>query len=272
MSLLIERKNSLDIFNFTQNFLIKNIPVIVTDGMKNWPLLEKWSVENLVKNFGNYEVQVYNDLFDLIDVIPLENYVQEFFNLESESNKFIPYVRWYSTFKELDFVWADDFFNKTHEDWSMPYFLPRDNYIIPFKNLEANPNKILFPARGLFISAKGAKTSQHVDPWCSDAILCQVQGYKKVILYNPSFNSENELSGDKLNTTRNNEIYIDYLYPGEILFIPHSWPHEVYSLSDSVSLTWNFVHFSTLKSFIKYLANSPPDEELEIIKFFLKLS
>ena len=135
-----------------------------------------------------------------------------------------------------------------------------------------NPTEDLFPARGIFISAKGAQTSQHIDPWCSDAILCQVQGYKKVTLYDPS---QKDLFNEIINNPKSNEnnfslTYIDFLYPKEVLFIPHSWPHFVDTLEDSVSVTWNFIHTSTVRDFIQYLISSPPKEEMEVIEYFIR--
>lgn len=266
MALSIERKNKLEEQEFTQEFLKKNVPVIITDAMNNWEILRKLSSENLVKNFGSREVQVYDDLFNLIDVTNLKDYINNYFNKNNENySQFVPYVRWYSTFKNLDFVWSDSFFEEIKYDWETPYFLPKEDYVVPFKSKNVNPAEGLFPARGIFISAKGAKTSYHVDPWCSDAILCQVVGCKKVVLHNPSQNSPEK---EKVNSYENT-VYEDILHPGEILFIPHSWPHLVDTLADSVSITWNFVHISTIKSFVQYLINSPPKEELEVIKYFI---
>ena len=89
--------------------------------------------------------------------------------------------------------------------------------------------------------------------------MCQVIGSKKVVLYDPSQNSP----GSEIT------VYEDILHPSEILFIPHSWPHLVDTLEDSVSITWNFIHISTIKSFIQYLINSPTKEELEVIEYFI---
>lgn len=261
MALPIERRNKLSIQEFMREFLKKNVPVIVTDAMSDWAILEKWSSKNIVENFGIFEVQVYDDLFNLIDITTLKDYIDTYFNKDNESrSEFVPYIRWYSTFKNLDFVWADSFFETIKHDWKRPYFLPSEDYIIPFRSRNVNPTEDLFPARGIFISAKGAKTSYHIDPWCSDAILCQVIGSKKVVLYDPL---QSSLESPEIT------VYEDILQSGEILLIPHSWPHLVYTLTDSVSITWNFVHISTIKSFVQYLINSPPKEELEVIKYFV---
>jgi ribosomal protein L16 Arg81 hydroxylase len=42
------------------------------------------------------------------------------------------------------------------------------------------------------------------------------------------------------------------LEPGEILFIPHLWFHEVCNLTTSISLGYNFLHISTLLGFFRW--------------------
>lgn len=278
----IDRKNQITTGEFEEIYLKKNIPVIITDGMKNWDIKTTWTPEYLLKNYGEEEVQLYDDLFNLMSIISLSDYINQFCGKELSSNdKIIPYVRWYTRLKDNDFVWSDHFFDKIKNSWDLPYFLPDKNYLLPYSNRreKLNPSKNMFPAKGIFISAKGAKTRLHYDPWCSDAILCQIYGRKKVILYHPSQKEflcqENEFA-DIENPNHNKfpgfnqakPTFIDILNPGEIIFFPHNWLHHVSTIEDSISITWNFVHISTWDTFFNYLINNPKLQELEIIKFF----
>jgi hypothetical protein len=269
----IDRKNNLSEDEFIEEYLKKNQPVIITDGMDNWAQIDKWSPNYLVEHYGDELVQIYDDLFNLTDIGTLKDYIRKYFDRDNSSlvsKDIVPYIRWYSTFKKLDFTWSDNFFDKIQYDWSTPYFIPRNNYILPPKHKDANPTTELFPARGIFISANGACTKTHIDPWSSDAILCQMYGLKKITLYAPVQNNQN------LNN-RTNIIdvsvmtckYADFLNAREILFIPHSWPHHVETIENSISITWNFVHISTAKDFLRYLINSPSTDDLDVIKFFL---
>src|SRR6185436_17872248 len=58
------------------------------------------------------------------------------------------------------------------------------------------------------------------------------------------------------------------LAPGESVFIPRNWFHHVVSLSDSISLTWNFVHSTGLEHFVAYLRSEISDHDLAVLRFF----
>ena len=278
----IDRRSKITTEEFQQLYLLKNKPVIITDGMENWDIKTTWTPDYFVKHFGNEEVQLYDDLFNLIDIITLNKYINQYFGQEKLPNEIVPYVRWYTRLKDYEFIWADDFFNKIKNYWKLPYFLPNKNYLLPynFYTQELDPSKDIFPAKGLFISAKGARTRLHYDPWCSDAILCQIHGKKEVTMYEPrqkkflyygdEFVDIEKPNYDKFPNFKEAEpAFKDILNAGEILFFPNNWLHHVSTISDSISLTWNFVHITTWPAFFNYLIKNPPVKDLEIMKFFL---
>lgn len=281
----IERISNINIEEFKKSYLSANKPVIITDGMVSWKSTALWSPTYFCENFGDELVQIYDNLFNLIDISPLNNYIEQYFGKEDFCEvKNIPYVRWYTRLKDEDFVWADVFFEKIKPDWGQPYFLPDSNYFLPYcpsPNI-VSPVHHAFPAKGIFISAKGAKTKLHQDPWCSDAILCQVYGRKDVTMYSPDqaeyLSKENkciDIDHPDLkafpNFSKATPTFSGTLMPGEILFIPHRWFHHVSTISDSISITWNFVHASTGHAFFKHLImNDIPQEEMVVIKFFLE--
>lgn len=276
----IERRKKITQEEFQKSYLQANRPVIITDGMDTWKAKELWTADYFKNNYGNETVQLYDDLFNLQDLITLNEYMDNYFGQENKT-KLVPYVRWYTRLKDYDFIWADAFFEKIKTYWHLPYFLPSNNYLLPYSFAQdLDPNKDMFPAKGLFISAKGARTRLHFDPWCSDAILCQVYGQKLITLYNPaekkSLCTEDEtvdIEKPDLNKFPNfkqaTPSFIDTLNPGEIVFFPSNWLHHVTTVADSISLTWNFVHQSTWPAFFNYLTNNRKPEDLEVIKYFL---
>jgi Cupin-like domain len=279
--MVIERVERLDCEDFLEQFLIPNRPVIVTDAMHGWAAHGKWTPDYLGSLLADLEVQVYNDLFDLVDVTTLPAYLKKNFN-RADGNLSSEYVRWYSRLKLVDFVWADQAFERLKGDWANPYFLPETGYAIPYCAAPdtVSAERSLFPYRGLFVSGKGARTRLHRDPWTTSAVLSQFYGSKQVIMYSPEQagylvnDSEDFADIEKPDLRRFPDFsraqpsFRDTLRPGEILFIPSGWLHHVTSITDSISVTWNFVHKARLGVLRDHLQRHPDDGELDVLRFF----
>ncbi len=274
----IVRVNNLSEDRFIEEYLIGNKPVIITDAMNDWNL-SRFQPDSLKKEFGDEMVQVYDDLFDLQDVDSLAKYLDNNFNRKpGELSK--QYIRWYTKLKDVEFYWSDKVFSELKEYWSHPYFLPQNSLAVPFctKNENKNINEALFPYKGLFISGKGSRTKFHKDPFNSNAVLCQFYGEKKIFLFNPNQSEidkiQNELKdlkgGNIPNFSESKPDYEDTLKPGEMVLFPAGWYHDVTCLSDSISITWNFVHSKELEGLFNHLINQPNDDQIEILRFFLK--
>lgn len=276
----IDRRSGLDTNEFVERYLVGNTPVLVTDAMERWTLFR--TPEELAGRFGNELVQVYNDLFDLTNVTPLKSYLQEWFGKSSQSagDQPLPYVRWYTKMKDMDFVWADEAFKSFANQWSLPYFLPSTGYLLPSSvpGKPTTPTTDLFPGRGLFISGTGACTRLHRDPWASDAVLCQLYGEKQLRFYRPEqpvalSPGMAPAAGSPASASAEEKPWAEItLKPGEVVFIPRAWPHYALSLTDSISLTWNFVHVSTWRWFFKHLASPQASGEMAVLRFFAKLA
>lgn len=275
-----QRLQKLSPERFASDFMARNRPVVVTDALDEWRLAERWTPDYLVEHFGEERVQVYNSYFDLKTVKKLGAYVRERFN-RPEPRPNAPYVRWYTRLRNVDFFWADAAFEKIRGHWSRPYFLPAGDYALPYAPAPAaaDPTVDPFPARGLFISERGARTGLHVDPWGSDAVLCQLYGRKTWRMYSPD-QAPLLTSGDAVVDLDN----IDaerfpraaearptcefVLEPGETVYVPHGWYHVVYSDSDSISLTWNFVHRSGAAAFAEWLERPLSKVDEDVMRFF----
>ncbi|XLS27825.1 cupin-like domain-containing protein [Flavobacteriaceae bacterium M23B6Z8] len=275
----IERVQNLSKEDFLKDYLTKNKPVVITDGMKNWNI-ERFQPESLSQEFGGEITQIYDDLFDLQNVASLESYLKNNFNQPEKECK--QYIRWYTKLKDVDFLWSDHVFEKLQDAWSHPEFLPKRSLLIPTKmnDEEMDITKERFPYKGLFISGKGARTRLHRDPFNSNAMLCQFYGEKDVILYSPEqapfvmngTDFVNVKSPDLAkfpNFPKAQPTYELTLKAGEIILFPSGWFHDVTCATDSVSITWNFIHASGFKDFRSFVLEHPEDDQLEIVRFFL---
>ena len=119
------------------------------------------------------------------------------------------------------------------------------------------------PGKGLFICGTGGRTRLHIDPWGTDAVLCQLIGRKRFILYAPDQLAALSATGvlpDRaiadLAGAEPKPALDQVLEPGDAIFLPGGWAHSAEALADSLSLTWNFVHSSANRRFAEYLRNS----------------
>lgn len=273
----LERRSALQTEDFVERYVRPARPVLVTDAIERWsqgvePLSERFFIET----FADSEVQVYNDLFDLVSVCRLRDYIDRYWYAPFGAD--VPYVRWYARFHAMEFEWADDAFARIAPYWRMPYFLPSTSYALPQCRAPAMLDAVsdAFPAKGIFISAAGARTRLHFDPWCSDAVLCQLSGRKKLVLYAPDakelLTKEGELVDlDAPGHAVHPPDIEDVLEPGEILYIPSGWLHHVVTLTSSISLTWNFVHGVHAPRFDHYRAGALSTFDRGVLSYFDRL-
>jgi Cupin-like domain len=278
--------NDLPVERFLREFSAGNRPVIVTGAMDSWHIEDNWTPAALERVLGNESAQVYNNYFDLQQLMPLNKYFAEYFNRTEavEDPRKLPYVRWYTKLRDVRFFWADAAFKKLAANWALPAFLPKSDYMLPYAPCEQTVDPTLdhFPAKGLFISPRGGRTSLHLDPWGSCAVLCQLYGRKRWFFYGPD--QEKYLrNGAKLvdPTAPDLEMFPDFhkaavtaecmLEPGETIYVPHGWCHEVHSETDAISLTWNFVHSSTASFLDVWLQGDLSDFEQSVLRFFYRI-
>lgn len=276
----IIRRSSLSPEVFEDEHLRPGVPVVVTDAMVGWSLGERWTPDWLHKRFGGYRVQVYNSYFDFQTVQRLSAFLSARFGRKDAGTE-LPYVRWYTRFKDVDFCWADAFFQEVRDEWEFPYFLPNQGYLLPRRtgpeaqDLRTQP----FPAKGLFISGSGARTGLHVDPWASDAVLCQAYGAKHWLMFAPELADRLMAGADVMDLERPDygkfplaaglEPTCEFtLLPGEMVYVPRGWLHAVRSLDDSISVTWNFVHCAGATAFEHWLDGEISSLDEDVLRFF----
>lgn len=266
---------------FVAQYLQRNEPVVVRD-LQFDP--QEWTPDRFKARLGDLPVQVYDALFDLQEVSTLADYLDKQFGQPGGYREKVPYVRWYNQLKAVEHAWGDEAFRRLSDRWRMPSFLPRRNMLVPAKP-EIDAVTDAFPYRGILISAKGARTRMHRDPFCSDAVVSQFHGVKEVAMYHPS--RAEELTVRKKDGTsfggfvdvRETDLsalsvepdYHGFLRPGEVIYIPHGWLHDVIVVEDSISVTWNFVHERGSMEFIDYLmSGSDSDTEFEVLRYFYR--
>lgn len=277
---MLELRTELSEGDFVEQFVSKNQPVVVRGSEKR---LEGWTPGAISDSIGELTTQVYGSLFDLEDILPLADYIDEFFGVEGPYADDVPYVRWYSQLRDVDFPWSDEAFQILSGCWKKPDFLPSRDLLVPQAQAQgADPVVDRFPYRGILVAARGARTRLHRDPFGTDAVVYQLHGVKDVALYHPdrteelreesdgsSFGGFVDVRGANLGRLNPEPDHRCELSAGDQVYIPHGWLHDVIVEQDSISLTWNFVHARGADGLIRYLEGAPEqDPEFEVLQYF----
>ncbi|MDE2367931.1 MAG: cupin-like domain-containing protein [Burkholderiales bacterium] len=284
----IDRVQKLGSRDFVRGYVQRNHPVLVEDAMATWPASSRWTPAYFRQRFGDLPTQLYDDLFFLVRIRPLKDYIDRYMEAPAPSASQrsavrVPYVRWYSRQNpRRDMPWSDQVFRSLARDWSCPGFFPQDDLLLPFagEGVGQNPVHDSFPARAIFLSARGARTRLHVDPWSSDAILCQLSGRKRFVLYPPRALDALSEGGKLIDVRYDVDLdrwdtpvepwYDGKLEPGEALLIPGGWPHAFHTVAPSISLTWNYLHSVSRARLKGYLRSGVPAHEAAALRYFME--
>jgi len=266
---------------FVERFVARNEPVVIS-GLDFDP--QQWTPDAMTSTAGDLTALVYGALFDLDDVQSLSDYVETWFGIDTEDEEEVPYVRWYNKLRDVDFHWGDQAFERVAQTWSRPHCLPTDDYIVPVGGSSGGADPVVdqFPYRGLLVAARGARTRLHRDPFCTDAVVAQFFGVKEAALYAPgraadlstqvdgtSFGGFVDVRETDPDTLSVEPDFHGFINPGEMIYIPHGWLHDVIVREDSVSVTWNFIHRRGASEFREYLrGNWQGDPEFEVLQYF----
>lgn len=270
----IKREEYISEDEFILKYLSARQPVLITGEMRSWPALQRWDWHYMQLLLGDHEVDVYDYWFEPTGHMRLADFIARRIGSASPDPA-LSYVRWFARHLPGAGNWADDAFRILRDDWRHPRFLPATGYVVPFAAGQRMVNAVTdtFPYRALFLSSAGASTTMHLDPWMSSAVLCQMTGTKKFSLYEPALHEEIltavKSGQDRRKIEGMTPTLKDVLKPGEILFIPDGWWHHVTTLTDSISLTWNFVHATAASRLLEHVRSHADDPELKVASYVL---
>ena len=249
----IERRHELPHEQFVSDYLMPLKPVILTDALKHWPALGRWSPQMFKREFGQVDVTVDGKDYKLGPFIDL---------VESSSREHpAPYLR-----------------NQLLADW-LPELIPditplptctEPNWLESKLFLRKKPLTFL----EIFIGGEGSEFPQlHYDYLHVHAFLMQIYGSKQFFVYPPEqtpfmypgqgVNNNKSTVGDVANVDLGkfplfaNAIPITFvLQPGETLFVPAGWWHTTRMLSPSITMSVNSANESNWTPFTRDFATN----------------
>lgn len=231
----VDRRSNLSYDEFVREYASVGKPVIITDAMKDWKASTKWTLDFFRSEYGSI-TSLVRDVSNGThgENPPVDMTVAEYLDrmTAGDCDKFLYLRSWHiSSTPEL------------YEDYKVPVYFPDWLKLLPQKLL----NKYGLDFTSLFIGAKDTSIGLHSDILDTPGWVVLISGRKKIVLFTPD--QEDFLYGGQVNVFNPNlqkfPLYVNTmpvevnLEPGEILYIPPRWFHQVKNLENSISLNGN---------------------------------
>lgn len=258
VKLQIDRHSELSYEQFARQYLYANKPVIITDAIRNWKALCKWTPDFFRARYGSKEVTIDDKRYKVAEFIELV--------LQSNKDHPAPYLR--------NQVIARLFPDQLQDiDLHLKYCTP--NWLNG-RFFRASTNQIMHrcSAAEIYIGGEGASfPCLHFDGMHTHAFINQIFGRKQFIAYSPDQTS-NMYPSDQFPNISNvpnveqpdltkfpllaNTVPIKFfLEPGETLFIPSGWWHTAKILNPSISVSVNVANSSNWSNVSKDYCDRP---------------
>jgi hypothetical protein len=236
----IERRSRLSRQEFLENYYAKNTPVIITDMMDDWQAMSLWSPEYVKTKYGHAQVEIQVNrnsdpqyeincehhkktvkLSEYVDMVLRGGESNDYYmvanngNLEREDLKgLLDDIHMFPEFLDESDISGRIFF----------WFGPAGT-ITPLHH---------DPVNLMMAQVYGRKRWRIISPDHTPLLYNYVGVFSKVDCENPDYN--------KYPLFKNVNIIETVLEPGEVIFMPVGWWHQVKSLDISLSLSFtNFV-------------------------------
>ncbi len=236
----IEKRGGVSYAEFQRDYMKANRPIVLTDALKDWRALGKWSPQFFADRFPDKEFTLDGKQWRLADHIAAV--------LASDPANPAPYLRNEVLKEKFPELW-DDIDPKMQ--YAQPNWMER-----PFRNKFFNDLFHRGSAIELYIGGNGRGFPVlHWDGYHTHAFLMQFYGRKEFYVYGPEQTQFLYPSKDSPNISQCADIKnvdlekyplfakaapsVFVLEPGETLFIPSGWWHTTMMLSPSISLSCN---------------------------------
>ena len=232
----VDRRSGLSLREFRKEYLYPGKPVVITDAIESWPARTRWTLDYFKSRFAATRVTVYRlggERYDAsgTELMSLATFIDR---IERSGFDTYPY-----------YVRDDWQIFLTHKELLSDYSVPK--YFYDWFGCLPGFMRLIYPR--IFIGPKGAITPLHLDIWGTHAWLAQLVGRKRWILFSPDqqqFLYECNVQPQKPDYERfplfrNAKAIECTIGPGDLIFVPGGWAHEVVSLDATISITHNYM-------------------------------
>lgn len=249
----IERINNPTSEVFKRNFLSSSKPVIITGKMSGWKAHSLWTADYLNAAVGNTQFDISVSKNRIFTGDPETGFAPS-----RKRMKFSEFMNWVLQKNKL----TDEYYYLQQH----PIATKFPELIQDIETPDYFEKKLIF-ATNIWLGTSGNISPLHYD--ISDNLLAQVNGRKRILLFAPQQTSLLYPFPAHSKTPHLSQVNIDHLdtekfpkfqtarclecvlEPGEMLFIPFFWWHQVYSL-DELNISVNFWSKVSFRQFFKH--------------------
>ena len=256
---------SLDILeNPTQEevmkeYILKNKPVLIRGVVCDWPAYKKWSGAEFLQKYGGVSVltnrQVKHDGPIESKEFTLSCYLQYIYETTDDTPYYLTDWSFSAVFPELV------------QDYNVPEYFKNWLRRIPDEKLIGNQIQ-----RWIYIGAKNTGTIMHRDFLHSSSWNAVITGAKRWVFYSDN-ETENVYNGDvdafnpDLTTYPNfskAKGYTCIQKPGDMIFTPSLWWHQVKNVEAGISINENFINETNINIVANNYINNCIGESVEL--------
>lgn len=252
---------------FYKYHLERNLPCIIKGVGRNWKATKLWANDNkpnfkyLRSEYAESVVTVYNCKEKYFNSHPTSemkfedylNYWQKYSKAEDKSGMELLYLKdWHmkNENKNDDFYEVPLYFSS---DWLNEYLVAvgKDDY------------------RFVYMGPLGSWTPLHKDVMNTFSWSVNICGYKKWLLLHPGEEKKLMDKSGKLPLSVDNlpeDIRHCYIIqqPGDAIFVPSGWYHQVWNLKDTISINHNWINATSISRMENSLGIGLQDVQKEI--------
>jgi hypothetical protein len=221
-----------------EQYVLKSKPVLIRGIAKAWPAYQKWTVPEFAQKYGNIKVHAVKGR--TWTPFLLSEYL-EYMQTTTDEEPY--YLR--------DWTFSNEY-PELLQDYTVPDYF--ENWIrrIPEELIRGDDEQTL---RWAYIGAKNTGSAMHQDMWYTSAWNVVLSGKKEWLFFHPD-QTENVYGGalDSFNVDpalhpkfKNAKGYRCIQEPGDLVFTPYLWWHQVRNLEAGISITENFINDSNIE-------------------------
>jgi hypothetical protein len=232
----VDRRVGLSLREFRKEYLYPGKPVVIAGAIESWPARTRWTLDYFKSRYSDTGVTVYRLGGERYEADGTETMKLSAFIERIKTNRFDVYPY---------YVRDDWQIFLTHKELLADYEVPK--YFFDWFAFLPGFMRLIYPR--IFIGPGGAITPLHLDIWGTHAWLAQLAGRKRWILFSPD---QQELLYDckvqpqdpdfeRFPLFRKTKPVECTIGPGDVIFVPGGWAHEVVSLDPTISITHNYM-------------------------------